>query len=193
MSLSNLPSDANENHQPTRDGLAQDDARDKQLESLAVPHLPKVRACHDLADLLKRTRPKARGQIEELEGIVTRSHQSLEGATSQNAVSEALSDIEGAYQAPSGAKAQSSLVFVIHTVSQVVESKQVGLTNIHRRRTLLFTPKGAEHSTINSSQVTCQLCTCIIVTMMLYGVAIAIIAILRVGPTTNGAICIKAA
>jgi CRP-like cAMP-binding protein len=58
-----------------------------------------VRASHDLAGVLKRTRPQFREEIDELQGIVTRAQQQLANTRVHGEAIAAWNDLEAAYQA----------------------------------------------------------------------------------------------
>jgi len=57
-----------------------------------------VRASHDLAGVLKRTRPQFRAEIDELQAIVTRAHQQLANTCIHGEAIAAWNDLEAAYQ-----------------------------------------------------------------------------------------------
>jgi hypothetical protein len=89
-----------------------------------------VRASHDLAGLLKRTRPQFREEIDELQGIVTRAQHQLANTRVHGEALAAWNDLEAAYQA---------LQQIKHLHSQPVNSGHFDNAELVKRQVLITT------------------------------------------------------
>ena len=65
----------------------------------SFPYISTARSAHDLAEVLKRVRPRLRDDVNLLQGVVTKSHQRLENeAISSGEIAQAWCDLNAAYQ-----------------------------------------------------------------------------------------------